>query len=154
MKLKWAFTAISYIPGTTDRGYLAVKHLRVSKALYVLTHFAPDSLSPPALFSYCMTPACPVAVGNHTFHTGIPAYAKRTGFSSDLKPCFCYCAILLTMSIEVWLSLRNTANFQSCEIHDGYMKINKSPTVSNGVGASSFKIWSAYLWCFIFGSLE
>ena len=47
--------------------------------------------------------------------------------------------------------------------HDGCMKINKSPTVSNGIRASSFEIWTANLaqsltlgtltnaWSFIFG---
>ena len=51
---------------------------KLNKSLYILfTHFSPDRLSPPALFSYCATPDCPVAAGKQTFHTGIPAYANR-----------------------------------------------------------------------------
>ena len=50
--------------------------------------------------------------------------------------------------------------------HDRCMKTNKSPTVSNGIGDSSFEIWTANLaqsftvgtltnsWSFIFGDLD
>ena len=42
-------------------------------------------------------------------------------------------------------SLRDTVNFQSCKVDTRCPKTNKSPTVSNGVGASSFEIWTANL---------
>ena len=52
--------------------------------------------------------------------------------------------------------------FERCcefsKLRDGHTKINKSPTVSNGVGASSFEIWQSFTmgtltnsWSFIFG---
>ena len=48
---------------------------------------------------------------------------------------------------EFWWSLRDAVIFQSCvmDTHDRCTKIIKSPTVSNGIGASSFEIWTPSL---------
>ena len=65
----------------------------------------------------------------------------------DLQPHFRYCLLLPAMSF-VW----SLVEFEKCcefsvmrWTHGSCMKINKSPTVSNGVGASSFEIWTANL---------
>ena len=80
---------------------------------------------------------------NHTLHTGILAYANKKRFLSP-ETCslistivhyFQWCPVFKVRSLR-------DVNFRSCEMDIPYMKINKSPTVSSGVRASSFKIWT------------
>ena len=100
-------------------------------------------------------------------HTGIPAYANRSGILMRLVASFPQSfttsgdAICLKFG-GVWemLWIFKVGRWT----HNRCMKINKSPTVSNGVGASSFEIWTpnlaqlltlgttqTNLWSFIFG---
>ena len=87
------------------------------KWVAILTHFAPDCLSLPALFPYCMPPYWPVAASQQTLHSGIPADANRNRILATLVASF---LLLLTTSgdmlFELWWSLRDAVNFQSCEM--------------------------------------
>ena len=78
------------------------------KWVAILTHFAPDCLSLPALFPYCMTPYCPVVANQQMLHTGIPAYANRNRILARLVALF---LLLFTTSgdmfFEVWWKLRD-----------------------------------------------
>ena len=81
-------------------------------------------------------------------HTSIPAYANRNGILARLIALF---LLLFTTSGNV-LCLEFGGVWETLWIfkvvrwtHDTATKINKSPTVSNGVGASSFLIWTANL---------
>ena len=99
-------------------------------------------------------------------HTGIPAYANRNEILTRLVASFpllfiTSSNILCSKFSGVWekLWIFKVARWT----HDRCTKINKSPTVSSGVGASSFEIWTANLaqlvtvgiltnsWSFIFG---
>ena len=81
-------------------------------------------------------------------HTSISAYANRNGILTRRVASF---PLLFTTSgnvvcskfSEVWetLWIFKVARWR----RDRWPKINKSPTVSNGVGASSFEIWTANL---------
>ena len=116
--------------------------------MVVLTHLAPDGPSPPDLLPYRETPDRPVAAGKQTLHTSISAYANRNGILARLVASF---PLLFTTSGdvlcskfgEVWetLWIFKVAKWT----RNRWPKINKSPTVSNGVGASSFEIWTANL---------
>ena len=113
-----------------------------------LTHLAPDRPSPPTLLPYHETHRPPGSSQLTTIHTSISADANRNGTLARLVASF---SLLFTTSSNilcskfswVWETLwifkvvRWTCN--RCT------KINKSPTVSNGVGASSFVIWTANL---------
>ena len=80
--------------------------------------------------------------------TSISAYANRNGILTRLVASF---PLLFTTSSNVLCSkfswvwemlwIFKVARWT----RDRCMKINKSPTVSNGVGASSFEIWTANL---------
>ena len=81
-------------------------------------------------------------------HTGIPAYANRHRILVRLVASF---LLLFTTSGNV-LCLKFGGIWETPWIfkirrwtHDRCMKINKSPTVTNGVGTSSFEIWTANL---------
>ena len=107
-----------------------------------LTHFAPDCL---LFFSYCATPDCPVAASNHMHHAGIPTYADRTRILAKLVASFLLLSIIssdvLCLTFGwVWqmLWIFKVARWT----HNRRMKINKYPTASNGVRASSFEIWT------------
>ena len=99
-------------------------------------------------------------------HTSITAYANRNGILERLVALF---LLLFTTSSDV-VCLKFGGVWEMLWIYkvarwtcDRCTKINKSPTVSNGVGASSFEIWTANLaqsltvgtltnsWSFIFG---
>ena len=56
--------------------------------LQLLTHLAPDCLSPPALFPYRETPDRLVAAGQQMPHTSISAYANRNGILARLVASF------------------------------------------------------------------
>ena len=78
-------------------------------------------------------------------HTGIPAYANRNGILTRLVAMF---PVLFTTSGNVlcWKfdGVWERRIFKVARwTHDRCPKINKSPTVSNGVRASSFEIWTA-----------
>ena len=99
-------------------------------------------------------------------HTSISAYANRNRILARLVALF---PLLFTTSGDVVCSKFGEI-WETLWIfkvprwtHDRWPKINKSPIVSNGVGASSFEIWTANLaqlltvgtltnsWNFIFG---
>ena len=99
-------------------------------------------------------------------HTGIPGYANRSGILMRFVASF---PQLFTASGDT-ICLKFGGVWEMLWIfkvgrwtHNRCMKINKSTTVSNGVGASSFEIWTANLaqlltlgtqtnlWSFIFG---
>ena len=71
-----------------------------------------------SLFSYRITPDCPVAAGQQMLHTGIPAYVNRNRILR--KTCSLISAIVYyfrrCLLFEVWWSMRDAVNFQSCEI--------------------------------------
>ena len=81
-------------------------------------------------------------------HASISAYANRNRILARLVASF---LLLFTTSGDVVCSKFG----EVCEalwifkaarcMRDRWPKINKSPTVSNGVGASSFEIWTANL---------
>ena len=81
-------------------------------------------------------------------HTSISAYANRNGILARLVASF---PLLFTTSGDVvclkfgkvWemLWIFKVARW----MHDRWPEINKSPTFSNGIGASSFDIWTANL---------
>ena len=81
-------------------------------------------------------------------YTSISAYANRNRILARLVASF---PLLFTTSGdvvcskfgEVWemLWIFKVPRWT----HDRWLKINKSPTVSNGIGASSFEIWTANL---------
>ena len=66
----------------------------------------------------------------------------ETGISRDLQPSCHYRVLLPAISplFKVGWSLRDAVNFQSCEMDTIDARKNKQPTVSNGVGASSYEI--------------
>ena len=81
-------------------------------------------------------------------HTSISAYANRNGILvrlvASFPPLFTTSGDVVGSKFgEVWETLRifKVARWT----HDRWPKINKSPTVSNGLGASSFEIWTANL---------
>ena len=84
-------------------------------------------------------------------HTSIWAYANRNGIFVRLVASF---PLLFTTSgnvicskfSEVWetLWIIKVARWNFIKV-DRWPKINKSPTVSNGLGPSSFEIWTANL---------
>ena len=70
------------------------------------------------------------------------------GFLQDLWPRFHYCLLLPAMSLvqgSVEFERHWIFTVTSRWTYDGCTKMNKSPTVSNGIGASSFEIWTANL---------
>ena len=81
-------------------------------------------------------------------HTSISAYANRNGIRERLGALFpllftTFNNVLCSKFVSVWEMLWTFKVARwTC---DRCMKINKSPTVSNGVGASSFEIWTANL---------
>ena len=79
-------------------------------------------------------------------HTSILAYANRNGILTRLVALF---PLLFTTSGGVLCSKFSGETLWIFKIarwtRDWCTKINKSPTVSNGVGASSFEIWTANL---------
>ena len=81
-------------------------------------------------------------------HTGIPAYANRNRILARIVALF---PLLLTTSGNVLCSKFSGVwemlwIFKDAGwIRDRCTKINKSPTVSNGIRASSFEIWTANL---------
>ena len=99
---------------------------------------------------YHATPDRLVAAGLQTIHTSIPVYANRNGILARLVAWFpvlftTYGDVLCSKFGGVWETLWIFKGVRWT--HDRYMKINKSPTDSdsNGVGASSFEIWTANL---------
>lgn len=82
---------------------------------------------PPALISYHTAADCPVADGKHTLHTNITSGANRNRILARLVTSLLRYAVLLASSVE----------FERCcefsKLRDGCMKINKSPSVRNGI---------------------
>ena len=81
-------------------------------------------------------------------HTSISAYANRNGILARLVALF---PLLFTTSGDVFCS-KFGGVWEALWIfkfvrwtHNRCTKINKGPTVSNGVGALSFEIWTANL---------
>ena len=113
-----------------------------------LTHFAPDRPSPPALLPYHATLDRPVAAGQQSIHSSILAYANRNRVLARLAASL---PLLFTTSTNVLCS-KFSGIWETLWIFkvaswtcDRCTKINKSPTVSSGVRASSFEIWTANL---------
>ena len=71
-----------------------------------------------------------------------------TGFLQDLQPHFCQCALggyfRQCPLLKVWRVWEMLWIFKVARwAHNRCTKINKSPTVSHGTGASSSEIWTA-----------
>ena len=80
--------------------------------------------------------------------TSISDYANRNGILTRLvSPCFCYCLLLPEMSfVQSSVEFERQCEFSKLRDERTTMpKINKSPTVSNGISALSFEIWTANL---------
>ena len=132
-----------------SEGLLVELHMRRGVSLSLtLTHLAPDHLSPPTLSPYRKTTDRPVAAGQQTLHASILAYANRNWILARLVASF---PLLITTSGDV-VCLKFSEVWETMWIfqvvrwtRDIWPKINKSPTISNGIGASSFEIWTANL---------
>ena len=76
-------------------------------------------------------PGCLVAASNHTLHNGTPVYANMNGILVALFLVMSFVQVWVWETLWIFKVVRWT--------HDRQMKINKNPTVSNGIRASSFR---------------
>ena len=119
--------------------------------IYPCCLFNPLGPRPPTLLPYRKTPDLLVAASQWMLHTSISAYANRNRILARLVLVVALFPLLFITSGDVFCS-------KFCEVwetlwifkvvrwmRDRCPLINKSPTVSNGVGASSFVIWTANL---------
>ena len=86
--------------------------------------------------------------GNCRLHTGIPVYANRHGILARLVASFLlWCTTSASVRCSKFGGIWETLWIFKVTrwTHDRCMKINKSPTVSSSIRASSFAIWTANL---------